>query len=72
MMSLRYAGRAKDIKNIPHRVVDHDPYGKGNDGPSLRGTVEEIERLKRLLEERAKVCSACLPSILFLYFFFIK
>ncbi|CAM9785874.1 unnamed protein product, partial [Hapterophycus canaliculatus] len=59
MMSLRYAGRARDIKNIPHRVLEEGTGGGsgagggrgGGSGTSLRGTVDEIELLRMKLVE---------------------
>ncbi|CAM9455689.1 unnamed protein product, partial [Chrysoparadoxa australica] len=53
MTSLRYAARARDIKNVPHRVVDASVTGSsGGQGQSLRGTVAEIDRLRAQLEQR--------------------
>ncbi|CAN0272545.1 unnamed protein product [Pylaiella littoralis] len=61
MMSLRYAGRARDIKNVPHQVLEDGAGGGGGGrgggggggghGTSLRGTVDEIERLRTKLVE---------------------
>ncbi|CAM9449629.1 unnamed protein product, partial [Ectocarpus sp. 13 AM-2016] len=58
MMSLRYAGRARDIKNVPHRVLEEGGGGGGagrggggGSGTSLRGTVDEIENLRTKLVE---------------------
>ncbi|CAM9689623.1 unnamed protein product, partial [Scytosiphon promiscuus] len=63
MMSLRYAGRARDIKNVPHRVLEEGAGGGsggrvgggGGTGTSLRGTVDEIELLRiKLVETTAE------------------
>jgi hypothetical protein len=53
LMSLRYAGRARDIKNIPTRVVDvSNTTATAHDATGLRSTVAEIERLKSQLDAR--------------------
>jgi hypothetical protein len=53
LMSLRYAGRARDIKNIPTRVVDvSNSSATAHDASGLRSTVAEIERLKSQLDAR--------------------
>jgi hypothetical protein len=53
LMSLRYAGRARDIKNIPTRVVDvSNTTATAHDASGLRSTVAEIERLKSQLDAR--------------------
>lgn len=60
----RYAGRARDIKNVPHRVIEEaigvgagaGGAGGGN-GTSLRGTVDEIELLRTKLEATTAVRS---------------
>lgn len=63
--SLRYAGRARDIKNVPHRVLEEGAAaaagsgrganGSGGNGTSLRGTVDEIELLRTKLVETTAV-----------------
>lgn len=65
---LRYAGRARDIKNVPHRVLEEGAgaggagsgAGRGGsgsvgNGTSLRGTVDEIELLRTKLVETTAV-----------------
>lgn len=57
----RYAGRARDIKNVPHRVLEEGGGGGGGrgggggNGTSLRGTVDEIENLRTKLVETTAV-----------------
>lgn len=58
----RYAGRARDIKNVPHRVLEGAGGSReGLGGASLRGTVGEIERLRSQLVETTAVrlCFSC-------------
>lgn len=58
-LSNRYAARARDIKNVPHRVIEAGDSGAGRNeglgGPSLRGTVDEIESLRSKLVETTEV-----------------
>lgn len=55
MLYSRYAGRARDIKNVPHRVLDGGTGAAGQGGTSLRGTVGEIERMRLQLFQTTAV-----------------